>query len=463
MRFSELWHWRGTIDRGPYALIGFVGFALKHGLDRLLATFVYDRPWGIFNYWIPPSEAVHFASLREKDAEFLVAMVALSLPFIWVGVGLTLRRLRSAGLPTWLILFFFAPFVNGLFLIVMAVLPPRISEGRQPEVTVSRSFPWLARVIPNHPFGSAAMGVLATSMLGVPLTMFSTQVLINYGWGLFVALPFVLGFVSVMIYSYHGPRSLGFCLWVSMLSALFAGAMLLAVALEGIICLVMILPLALPLAAFGGFLGYVTQRGSGGRIDTSQALPALILALPGLMLFEHAALPDPPTFEVKTAIEINAPPEAVWRKVVAFSELPEPEDWLFRLGLAYPMRATIQGEGAGAERHCVFSTGSFVEPIEVWDEPRLLKFSVTSNPPPMEEWTPYRAVHPPHLDNFLVSNGGQFLLSALPGGRTRLEGTTWYRHSMWPAPYWQLWSDEIIHRIHLRVLRHIKAGAEDPA
>ena len=463
MRFSELWRWRGTIERGPYALIGFLGFALKHGLDRLLATFAFDRPWGIFNYWIPLPEALRFTSLPDKDATFLVAMVTLSLPFIWIGLGLTLRRLRSVGLPTWLILFFFAPLVNVLFLIMMAVLPPRISESGRPDATAARPFPWLARVIPNHPFGSAAMGVLATSVLGVPLTMFSTQVLISYGWGLFVALPFVLGFVSVMIYSYHGPRSLGFCLWVSMLSVLLAGAMILAVALEGIICLVMILPLALPLAAFGGFLGNVTQRGSGGRIDTSHAFPALVLALPGLMLLEHVASPDPPTFEVKTAIEINAPPEAVWQKVVVLSELPDPDDWLFRLGLAYPIRATIHGEGVGAERHCVFSTGSFVEPIEVWDEPRLLKFSVTSNPPPMEEWTPYRAVHPPHLDNFLVSNGGQFLLSPLPRSRTRLEGTTWYRHSMWPAPYWQLWSDEIIHRIHLRVLRHIKAGAEDPA
>ena len=163
---------------------------------------------------------------------------------------------------------------------------------------------------------------------------------------------------------------------------------------------------------------------------------------------------------MKTAIEIDAPPTAVWRKVVAFSELPDPEDWLFRLGLAYPIRATIRGEGVGAERHCVFSTGSFVEPIEVWDEPRLLEFSVTSNPPLMEEWTPYRAVHPSHRDNFLVSNGGQFLLSPRPGGRTRLEGTTWYRHGMWPATYWQLWSDEIIHRIHRRVLRHSKSGAE---
>ena len=78
----------------------------------------------------------------------------------------------------------------------------------------------------------------------------------------------------------------------------------------------------------------------------------------------------------------------------------------------------------------------------------------------MEEWTPYEEVHPPHLVGFLASNGGQFLLERLPRGRTRLEGTTWYRHSLWPAPYWRLWSDVIIHKIHLRVLRHIERLSE---
>jgi hypothetical protein len=59
-----------------------------------------------------------------------------------------------------------------------------------------------------------------------------------------------------------------------------------------------------------------------------------------------------------------------------------------------------------------------------------------------------------------VSEKGQFSLTGLPGGRTRLEGTTWYQHTMWPATYWHLWSDYIIHRIHLRVLEHIRAEAE---
>ena len=79
----------------------------------------------------------------------------------------------------------------------------------------------------------------------------------------------------------------------------------------------------------------------------------------------------------------------------------------------------------------------------------------------MQEWTPYRAINPPHLHGFLVSEGGQFLLKPLPNGKTQLEGTTWYRHHMWPAGYWQIWSDQIIHQIHLRVLKHIQYLAEN--
>jgi len=128
-------------------------------------------------------------------------------------------------------------------------------------------------------------------------------------------------------------------------------------------------------------------------------------------------------------------------------------------GVAYPQRAEIHGTGVGAVRHCVFSTGTFVEPIEVWDAPSLLRFRVTEQPEPMREWIPYH-VHPAHLDHYLVSHKGQFLLESLPDGRTRVIGTTWYSNRMWPAAYWNLWSDYIIHRIHRRVLTHIQKLAE---
>jgi hypothetical protein len=182
------------------------------------------------------------------------------------------------------------------------------------------------------------------------------------------------------------------------------------------------------------------------------------------MIISEASLrpaTPPPVFAVTTVVDVTAPPERVWPNVIEFGRIDAPPDWIFRAGVAYPLRARIDGHGVGAIRYCEFSTGPFVEPIEVWDSPRLLKFAVTKNPPPMQEWSPWR-IAPPHLSNFLVSRGGQFKLTALPDGRTRLEGTTWYEHRMWPATYWRLWSDFLIHRIHRRVLEHVAALSEPP-
>jgi hypothetical protein len=78
----------------------------------------------------------------------------------------------------------------------------------------------------------------------------------------------------------------------------------------------------------------------------------------------------------------------------------------------------------------------------------------------MNEWSPYANVVPRHLHGYFVSEQGEFRLTRLDTGRTLLQGTTWYRHGLWPAEYWRWWSDAIIHQIHLRVLAHIKKLAE---
>lgn len=455
---SDLFRPSGTIDRGTYALVGIIGFALKHNLDRLIATLGFHRPWGLFNYWIPLRDVARIAVLGGKDAVFLGTMVACALPFIWLGVILTTKRLRSAALPASLVALFFVPFLNLLFFLVLSLVPER--DGTSALAGENR--PSLARFLPESALASAAVSLLITVPLGLGVALLGSQVLANYGWGLFVALPFTVGFGSVLVYGVRQPLGLAGCLWVASLSVILIGAALLALAFEGIACIIMAAPLALPLAMFGGGCAYAVQRRRWLRADAPAVLSALLLFgfAPGIEWAEHLAARPSPVMVVRTAIDIQAPPEKVWHEVVAFTEIPPPTEWMFRAGIAYPIRAEMQGTGAGAERHCVFSTGAFVEPIEIWDEPRLLKFSVTSNPAPMEEWTPYSHIEPPHLHGFLVSEGGQFLLTPLPNGGTRLEGTTWYRHGLWPAAYWQAWSDAIIHKIHLRVLKHIRDEAE---
>jgi hypothetical protein len=77
----------------------------------------------------------------------------------------------------------------------------------------------------------------------------------------------------------------------------------------------------------------------------------------------------------------------------------------------------------------------------------------------MIELSPYN-MHPLHLKGYLVCERGQFRLVALSNKRTVLIGTTWYRDNIWPQAYLAFWSNAIIHKIHLRVLNHIKAVSE---
>ena len=217
----------------------------------------------------------------------------------------------------------------------------------------------------------------------------------------------------------------------------------------------MALPLAVPLAILGAIAG----RAMRAEHLSTRAAFAVAFAVPASAGLERS-LARAPVREVVTSVEIAAPPEKVWPHVQGFADLPPPAEWFFRTGIAYPVRARISGTGVGAVRRCEFSTGPFVEPITVWDPPRRLGFDVSSQPPPMQEWSPYRRLHPPHLDGTMRSLRGEFRLIPLPGSRTLLEGSTWYQLEMGPQAYWSIWSDLLVHRIHRRVLRHIQVEVE---
>jgi hypothetical protein len=367
--------------------------------------------------------------------------------------------LRSLGWRPFWVLLFFVPVVKFIFFAVLCLLRSQEDDRnhRTPEGFWDRQ---MARVLPCGTLGSALAAIIATAGFALVAAWLGTSVFRDYGWTIFVGLPFAMGFLSVLIHSFPEERSPSHCLLVANATVMLVGAGFLLFAMEGAICLLMAAPLAFAIASIGGLLGYEVQKSFWWRQESPKLFCSVIVLVPLAIGLEHNMPPFLPLLSVRSSVIVNASPERVWRSVVTFAELPPPQELIFKLGVAYPLRAEMSGHGVGAVRHCVFSTGAFVEPIQVWDEPRLLKFSVTKNPEPMQEWTPYRDVHPAHLDGYLESRAGQFRLVPLDGGRTLLEGTTWYHHHLWPAKYWQLWSDQIIHTIHLRVLRHVKQLSE---
>ncbi|MFZ4765067.1 MAG: hypothetical protein ACOYMN_08935 [Roseimicrobium sp.] len=220
----------------------------------------------------------------------------------------------------------------------------------------------------------------------------------------------------------------------------------------------MALPLAMLLGTIGVALGLQFGCACGGGLPSAVPL-LLIFMFPALVAFDRATKPQEPLRAVITSVAVRAPIERVWQSVIAFPKINESPTGIFCCGIAYPIEARIDGSGVGAIRRCVFSTGSFVEPITRWEPPSLLAFDVTSSPPPMRELSFYEHVAAPHLHGHMVSHRGQFRLVAREG-QVLLEGTTWFTHTLSPQWYWGPISDYMIQRIHERVLNHIKRVSE---
>jgi uncharacterized membrane protein YhaH (DUF805 family) len=458
-RVLRLWFgFQDPVGRRAYLLTGVALMALKYALEAALVFATTGKIWSPIAY-LSPILTLRIEGFRDAPEWLFVALAVMTLPFMWIGVTMSVRRAVDAGQSAWTGLFFLVPFVNYLAMLALAALPSRAGAGWQPLPTTPFRGPGRQEALPlpiDSALKSALLGVAASAAVGLGMMAISVYGLGLYGAALFFLTPFVMGAVSAFLFNRPAPRGVGQTILVALASTAIAGAAMMLFALEGLVCLLMALPIAGVVALLGALIGRAIA------IQTRTPLThtaAMVLLLPGLAGAERATQ-DLPLNEVVTAIEIDAPPEAVWPNVIGFSELDPPAEWVFQTGIAFPMRARIEGEGVGAVRHCEFSTGAFVEPITAWDPPRRLSFDVASQPDAMKEWSPFRHVHPPHLDGSLRSKRGEFRLIALPGGRTRLEGSTWYELSMSPEIYWKGWTDALLHAIHTRVLRHVKRLSE---
>ena len=305
---------------------------------------------------------------------------------------------------------------------------------------------------------------LVVGLLAWGTVVYFTVLTPHYGIALFIGVPAALGFTCGLFTDTRTKGAWGRVVATFAIPTLTVACLCVTTAIEGLICLLMAAPLyAVGFAVVFGIGQAVRALGASKNARSILSVLGWITVLAWHHV-EAAYDREPPLHKVVTEIAIAAPPSDVWEQVVAFPEIAPPTEWYFRAGIAYPTHATIHGEGVGAIRRCEFTTGTFEEPITYWEEPVRLAFDVTHNPPPLVELSPFHDVSPEHLHGHFESERGEFLLVAQEDGGTLLRGTTWYRHELWPNAYWRWWTDALIHRIHLRVLNHIRdvaAGADE--
>jgi len=432
------------VDRRSYLL---------HGVALTLAKYAGDVAlvWLAAGSWWTPEDylrSVPFllsTSLARAPTWLAPTLVAWTLPFMWAGICLTMRRVVDAGLSAWAALAFFVPGVSYVVMALLCLLPSRA--------------PRVARC-PPHPsdrrLPQALLAIGVGTAVGLGMITLLVGVFQNYGLALFLGTPFTVGALTAYFLCRRYPATVKETLEIVAMTMLLVGGFAFALGTEGAVCLLMVLPFGMLLALLGGVAGRAIAR-SGATLSGA----AVLLLLPAGAGVEHTERPAT-LREVRTSVDIDAPAALVWRSVVAFPPLDRPAGLLFQSGIAYPTGARIEGEGVGAVRHCDFSTGAFVEPVRIWEPPSRLRFDISSVPPPLAEWSPWE-IAPPHLEGYLLPRRGEFRLITLPGGGTRLEGSTWYEQRLRPEGYWVLFSDYIIGRIHERVLTHIRSLAEAEA
>ena len=172
------------------------------------------------------------------------------------------------------------------------------------------------------------------SLAGTIVVFIGAVLIKQYGWILFLLLPVVIGFTSTIIYDPRHNESFGKCFLVAILSIVFVGFFIMITAVEGLVCLAMTLPIAVPLISVGVALAWtMTANWKDERLTGGMSV-LLFLLMPLLMGFEASDKSTPTVHEVTSTVEIDAPIETVWKNVIEFPQIDEEPGGILALGFA---------------------------------------------------------------------------------------------------------------------------------
>ena len=273
----------------------------------------------------------------------------------------------------------------------------------------------------------------------------------------FFFVPMVIGFLTVRWHPRPSARFRVFGPWVPMLAII---GTLVAMGLEGWICVVIATPVLLVFASIGGAIWAPVERGGRGTLPAVMLFPFLLSPL-------ESRIPEPERrIETVTTIEIDAPPAAVW-PLVASVDTIRPEEQrpalFLSIGFPRPVAATLSHEGVGSVRVATFEGGlRFTETVTVWEPGRRLRFTIRANGD---------SIPPTTLDQHVRMGGryfdvltGEYELVPLDGGRrTHLVLRSEHRLNTHFNPYAAWWADRVMRSIQLNIQQVHKQRAERAA
>ena len=233
-----------------------------------------------------------------------------------------------------------------------------------------------------------------------------------------------------------------------------------ALAWETVVCVIMLIPVFLPLASLGGFIGgYVRAN----HCDlTNRSVVSSFSVLP--LLLAVAEIPyDTPTVHhtVTSSVMVEAPIDQVWASLPSVANITREElPWTLShfIGIPRPVSSNTPQLVAGGQRDIQWEQGvRFTETITRIVENELVAYDVT----PDQESLKLAALDT-HIvigDQYFDVESGQYALES-DGDKTRLSLSTTYRMTTNLNGYGKLWANWVMGDFHYSVLRVLKSRNE---
>ena len=436
----------GRIAWPAYVLSTGAAFFSQH-LVTLLVFWMRGEKLSLdVGFYVAPLHSLARLYRPSDPLVLLIVTAALAYCIVaaWALVALSFRRAADADIDEWVAAIAVAPVLQIPIILWLSVMPARDTPHSPPADAIGKAG-WVG----------AAQGVLAGIALTLLAVGLGALVFGTYGYGMFMVSPFAVGALASYFANRKGTLGLAQTMAIVAVATGLGGMALVLVALEGVVCIVLASPLGLTVAMIGGLLGRAAAR----RARSARRTLSVVALLPAVFATE-ALWPSATTFETSQTIEIDAPPSLVWPSIVRMDMTGEPLPLPFRLGLAYPLRGDIAGEGVGSIRHGEFSTGVALERVTEWLPQRKLAFVVVRDVPAIRELSLYEHVHAPHVIGYFRTGATSFELVPLPEGRTKLIERTSHEIELDPIPYWLPMARWVVDLNNARVLAHIKRGAE---
>ena len=279
--------------------------------------------------------------------------------------------------------------------------------------------------------------------------------------GFVFVLPVCLGAITIYFAPDSARSSWTYRIFMPWATASLCLLLALITGLEGTICLIMAIPIYLPLASLGGIIAGIFFSVVDSNRMNSFALGALLFTPFIVSGIEERYPLDDVTKQVNTSILINNSPSNVWRQITRIPKITEPQNSFFYvMGFPKPVEATLSHEGIGGIREAKFEKGlMFLETITEWDNEKKLTFSIKSEPAntPLTTLDSHVVVGGRYFDTLL----GEYEIEKINENQVRLHLFSRYRLSTRFNFYAEIWSDFLMRDIQENILNVIKSRSEN--